>query len=187
MSRIGNQPVTIENGATVEIVDGGKFNYKQVVVKGPKGELSQDIQRGIKIEVKDDQVIVTRESDNKRHKSLHGLYRSLIQNLIEGVTKGYVKELELHGVGYRVNTKGNDLEFNLGLNHPILFSAPEGISFEVKDQVDLKVSGIDKQLVGETAAKIREMRKPEPYKGKGIRYKGEYVRRKAGKTAGSAA
>jgi len=185
MSRVGKNPITIESGVTVTINPGGEYNHQEVIVKGSKGELKQSIRKGINVEVKGAEVIVSRSDDSKRNRSFHGLYRTLVKNMIEGVSKGYVKELELVGVGYRVYSKGNDLEFSLGLNHPVIFSAPEGITFEVKDNAEIKISGFNKELVGTTAAKIREMRKPEPYKGKGIRYKGEQVRRKAGKTAGA--
>lgn len=183
MSRVGKQPIKIINNVTVDIIDGGEFNYKEVVVKGPKGELKQSIRRGIKLEVKENEILLERATESKINKSYHGLFRTLIQNMIVGVTDGYEKHLELHGVGFRVALKGNDLEFQLGLNHNVPFSAPVGIKFEVKDQVDIKINGIDKQLVGETAAKIRMLKKPEPYKGKGIRYKGEQIRRKTGKSA----
>lgn len=183
MSRVGNVPIKIEEGVEVQILDGGEFSNKLVKVSGQKGELQLSIRRGIEVKLEDDLVKLNRKDDTKRLKSLHGLYRTLISNLITGVTKGYIKELEIVGVGYKAGLKGNDLELNLGLNHPVFFPAPEGIKFEVSDNVNVKISGIDSVLVGNTAAKIREIKKPEPYKGKGIRYKGEYVRRKAGKAA----
>jgi large subunit ribosomal protein L6 len=186
MSRIGKLPIKIENGVTVEVQDGGRFGYKKVVVKGPKGELSQDIRHGVKISVENGAVKVERDSDSKMNRSYHGLYRTLIANAVEGVTKGYSKELEIVGVGYRGALKGTDLELNIGYTHPVVVKPIPGISFAIKDQVFVTVSGIDKHLVGHMTAKIRELRKPEPYKGKGIRYKGEYVRRKAGKAAASA-
>jgi large subunit ribosomal protein L6 len=183
MSRIGVKPIKIESGVTVTVNDGGRYGYKKIVVKGPKGELSEDIRKGVDIEVKDDQVVVTRKNDQKQNRAYHGLYRTLIANMVTGVTEGYTKDLEMVGVGYRSNMKGNAIELQVGLNHPVIIEAPEGINFDIKDSTEITVSGIDKQLVGETAAKIRASRKPEPYKGKGIRYKGEYVRRKAGKAA----
>lgn len=183
MSRVGKQPIKIENNVTVEIQDGGEYGYKKVVVKGPKGQLEESLRRGVEVEIKDNNIVVERVNDSKRNRSFHGLYRTLIANMIEGVIKGYSTVLELHGVGYRVSMKGQDLEFKLGLNHPIVIKAPEGITFVVKDEVDITISGINKQMVGQTAASIRELKKPEPYKGKGIRYKGEQVRRKSGKSA----
>ena len=186
MSRIGKLPIQIPNSVTVEIIDGGRYNYKKVVVKGPKGELSEDIRFGVILEQKDGQVFVKPDTKFKQSKSLHGLYRTLINNMIIGVTEGYKKELEMVGVGYRASLKGSDLELKIGLTHPVLYKAPEGISFKVTSDTLIEVSGINKQLVGETAAQIRALRKPEPYKGKGIRYKGEYVRRKAGKSAAMA-
>ncbi len=185
MSRVGLNPIKIESGINVEIKDGGKFGHKEVFVKGPKGELCQSVTKGIDVDVKDGEVVVSRSKNTKDLKSKHGLYRSLIANMISGVSKEFVKELQLVGVGYRVNLKGTALDFALGLNHPVIVEAPAGISFEVKDNEFITIKGIDKQLVGETAAKIRAIRKPEPYKGKGIRYVGEQVRRKAGKTAAS--
>ncbi len=186
MSRIGKLPIKIENGVDVELKDGGKFRYKQVRVKGPKGELTEDIRRGVAIEVKDGEVLVTRNNDSKNNRAMHGLYRSLIDNMVIGVTTGFSKKLEMVGVGYRVKSVGNNLELSVGLNHPVIIEAPEGIKFEIEDNTKITIIGIDKQLVGETAAKIRAVRKPEPYKGKGIRYAGEQVRRKAGKSAATA-
>ena len=186
MSRIGKNPIKIENGVSVEVTSGGKFGNQTVVVKGPKGELSEEIRKGIEVKVEDGNVVLTRVNDSKQNKSLHGLYRSLVANMVEGVTKGFEKELELVGVGYRAEVKGNDVELSLGLTHPVLFRIPEGIKVEIADKTEVKISGIDKELVGQTAASIREIRKPEPYKGKGIRYKGEQVKRKAGKAAASA-
>lgn len=183
MSRVGKEPIKIENNVQVEVNEGGEYNHKEITVKGPKGELKQSIRKGVDVEVKDGEVVFTRANDSKRNRSFHGLYRSLVSNMIEGVTNGYSKELELVGVGYRAKMAGNDLELSLELTHPVIYKAPEGITFEVTDSVNVKVSGINKQLVGETAAQIRALRKPEPYKGKGVRYKGEQVRRKAGKAA----
>ncbi|MBD3280246.1 50S ribosomal protein L6 [Candidatus Dojkabacteria bacterium] len=183
MSRIGKNPVKIEEGVEVEVQKGGRFGHLTVKVNGPKGELSEDIRKGIEIKVEDGKVVLERDNDSKQNKSLHGLYRSLIANMIKGVAKGFEKELELVGVGYRAELKGNEVELSLGLSHPVLYKIPEGIQLDVKDKTEIKVSGIDKHLVGQVAAAIRETRKPEPYKGKGIRYKGEQVRRKAGKAA----
>jgi large subunit ribosomal protein L6 len=186
MSRIGKLPIKIENGVTLEIQDGGRYLYKKVLVKGPKGELSEDIRRGINLELKDGELLVSRINNSKENRSLHGLYRSLINNMVDGVTKGYSKVLEMHGVGYRAAVKGTNLELKIELNHPVVIEAPEGITFSVNQDTEITISGINKQVVGETAASIRALRKPEPYKGKGIRYSGEFVRRKAGKSAGSA-
>lgn len=186
MSRIGKLPIKIENGVNVEIQDGGKYGYKKIVVKGPKGELQEDIRRGVSIEVKDGEAIVTRVNDSKKNKSFHGLYRSLINNMVLGVTEGYAKKLEMVGVGYRAKMLGNDIELSIGLNHPVVIKAPAGIKFDLEDNTKITISGVDKQLVGETTASIRAIKKPEPYKGKGIRYEGEQVRRKAGKSAASA-
>ncbi|MBD3363185.1 50S ribosomal protein L6 [Candidatus Dojkabacteria bacterium] len=185
MSRIGYKPIKFDTPVEIKVEKGGSFGNILVTVKGPKGELKQDIRNGINVEVDQENKVIelTRENDLHQMKAYHGLYRSLIANMIEGVTKGYEKNLEIHGVGYRVKLTGNKLDFSLGQNHPIEIEAPEGIEFEVKDEVKIKVKGIDKQLVGKIAAQIREIKKPEPYKGKGIRYVGEYVRRKAGKAA----
>ena len=180
MSRIGKQPIPIPDGVKVEGRDGG------VTVTGPNGELSQAINPDITIVVADGEVRVERPSDEREHRALHGLYRSLIANMVEGVTKGFEKRLEIQGVGYRAALKGSGLEMQLGFSHPVDFPAPEGITFEVPAPNRITVRGIDKQLVGETAARIRRIRKPEPYKGKGIRYEGEYVRKKAGKAAKAA-
>lgn len=174
MSRIGKIPVSIPSGVDVKI-DGNL-----VVVKGPKGELSERVASPIQVKVEGEEVVVTRPDDERESRSLHGLTRTLIYNMIIGVTEGYSKQLEIVGTGYRVQAKGNDLEFALGFSHPILFKAPEGITFAV-DGSKVTVNGISKQLVGETAANIRKLRKPEPYKGKGVRYVGENVRRKVGK------
>ncbi len=185
MSRIGKQKINVKDGIQISIEDGGRFHHQLVKVKGPKGELQEDIRRGVKVTYNKEskEISLEVEKDTKQNKSLHGLYRSLIDNMCVGVVEGYSKYLELHGVGYRVKLNGKNLELNLGLNHPIIFEVVDGIEFEVIKDVDILVKGISKQLVGEVAAKIRRLRKPEPYKGKGIRYKGEYVRRKAGKTA----
>ncbi|MDO5723322.1 MAG: 50S ribosomal protein L6 [Flaviflexus sp.] len=175
MSRIGKQPVTIPAGVEVTI-DG-----QTVTVKGPKGTLTQVIPAPIEVKQEDGAIVVTRPDDERENRSLHGLSRTLIYNNVVGVTEGYTKKLEIVGTGYRVLAKGSDLEFSLGYSHTILFKAPEGISFQVEGPTKLSVNGIDKQQVGEVAATIRKLRKPEPYKGKGVRYAGEHVRRKAGK------
>ena len=177
MSRIGRMPVAVPDGTEVKI-DGNR-----VTVKGPKGELSQEFHPDIGIELEEGNLLVKRPSDSGPHRSLHGLSRALLANMVEGVTKGFEKNLEIHGVGYRAVAKGNDVELSLGFSHPVLVKAPEGIEFELVTPTKLRVKGIDKQKVGQVAAKIRALRKPDPYKGKGVRYAGEYVRRKAGKTA----
>jgi len=180
MSRIGKQPIAIPDGVTVDVSDGA------VVVNGPGGELSQRVDREMRIAVDGGEVRVERPSDERHHRALHGLTRSLIANMVEGVTKGFEKRLEIQGVGYRAALKGSDLELQVGYSHPVTMVAPQGIEFEVPAPNRIVVKGIDKQLVGEIAANVRKVRKPEPYKGKGIRYVGEQVRRKAGKTAQAA-
>jgi len=176
MSRIGKLPVTIPSGVDVQIAD------QLVTVKGPKGTLTHEVATPITVEKGDGSVEVKRPDDHRNNKALHGLTRTLISNMVVGVTEGYEKRLEIVGVGYRVLSKGpTQLEFQLGYSHPILFNAPEGITFNVENPTRLGVVGIDKQLVGEVAANIRKLRKPEPYKGKGVRYAGEHIRRKAGK------
>lgn len=175
MSRIGRLPITVPAGVDVTI------NGREIRVKGAKGELTRTIAEGIGVELEDGTLTVTRPSDEREHRSLHGLTRSLINNMIIGVTEGYTKKLEIVGTGYRVQAKGSDLEFALGYSHPVAVKAPEGISFQVEGNTKLAVSGIDKQQVGEVAANIRKLRKPDPYKGKGVRYEGEQIRRKAGK------
>jgi large subunit ribosomal protein L6 len=177
MSRIGKLPVTVPSGVDVTI-DG-----RTVTVKGPKGTLSHTVIEPITVERGDDgAILVKRPDDERRNRAFHGLTRSLVNNLIVGVTSGYEKKLEIVGVGYRVALKGSNLEFALGFSHPVVVEPPEGITFAVETPTRFSVSGIDKQLVGETAANIRKIRKPEPYKGKGVRYAGENVRRKVGKT-----
>jgi large subunit ribosomal protein L6 len=176
MSRIGRLPIEIPSGVDVT-VDGSA-----VTVKGPKGELNLTVARPIEVAVENGQVLVTRPDDERESRSLHGLTRTLIANNIEGVTQGYSKSLEVVGTGYRVMARGTDVEFALGFSHPVLVSPPAGISFQVEGNNRLTVSGIDKQAVGEVAANIRKIRKPEPYKGKGVRYAGEAVRRKTGKS-----
>ena len=177
MSRIGKLPITVPSGVDVAI------EGRTVTVKGPKGTLSHTVIEPITVERDDDGVIqLKRPDDERRSKAMHGLSRSLVQNLVTGVTAGYEKKLEIVGVGYRVALRDGRLEFALGFSHPVVVSPPEGITFAVEAPTRFSVSGIDKQLVGETAANIRKIRKPEPYKGKGVRYAGENVRRKVGKT-----
>ena len=175
MSRIGKNPISVPSGVEVK-VDG-----QDVAVKGPKGELSVTIAEPITVSLEDGVITVARPDEERESRSLHGLSRTLIDNMIVGVTDGYSKALEIVGTGYRVLAKGSNLEFALGYSHPIVVEPPEGISFSVDGQTKVAVHGIDKQLVGETAANIRKLRKPEPYKGKGVRYAGEIVRRKVGK------
>ena len=178
MSRIGKTPIEITSG--VEVV----VTADSVEVKGPKGTLEQSIPEGIEVQKEDETIIVKRDNDLRETKALHGLVRSLINNMVQGVTEGYQKQLELVGVGYRAQSKGsNALELQLGFSHPVKYSAPEGITLEVPSQTEINISGIDKQVVGQVAADIRALKKPEPYKGKGIRYVGEHIIRKAGKTA----
>ena len=175
MSRIGKLPITVPGGVDIKIAD------QQVTVKGPKGELSLVVAEPIRVALEDGQLLVTRPDDERESRALHGLTRTLINNDIIGVTEGYSKQLEVVGTGYRVQQKGNGLELALGFSHPVLFDAPEGITLAVEGNTKISVSGISKQAVGEVAANIRKLKKPEPYKGKGIRYAGENVRRKAGK------
>jgi large subunit ribosomal protein L6 len=181
MSRIGKQPIAIPEGVQVS-VEGSR-----VEVKGPRGSLAQALHADMLIVVEDGIIRVQRPSDERFHRSLHGLTRTLVANMVEGVTKGFEKRLEIIGVGYRAALKETGLELALGFSHPVSFPAPEGIEFEVPSPTRIVIRGSDKQLVGEVAAEIRKLRKPEPYKGKGIRYEGEYVRKKAGKAAKGAA
>jgi large subunit ribosomal protein L6 len=177
MSRIGRKPVPVPDAVSVEIAPGN------IAVKGPKGELRQTLSAEMKVEQEDGTVTVTRPTDRGEHRALHGLTRSLIANMVEGVTEGFEKRLEIQGVGYRAALKGKKLELALGYSHPVAIDAPEGIDFEVPQPTEVIVKGIDKQLVGQVAADIRKRRPPEPYKGKGIRYKDEQVLRKVGKRA----
>ncbi len=177
MSRIGKQPIPVPAGVSIAIVP------ERVTVNGPKGELSERIHRDITVEQTDDHVRVTRPTDRGEHRALHGLTRTLVANMVEGVTDGFEKRLEIQGVGYRAALRGHDLELALGYSHPVSVKAPEGIEFEVPQPTRITVRGTSKQQVGEIAAFIRKQRKPEPYKGKGIRYEGEYVARKVGKRA----
>jgi large subunit ribosomal protein L6 len=176
MSRIGRLPIPVPSGVEVSI-DG-----PAVTVKGPKGTLSHTVAEPISISKEGDTLTVVRPNDERRNRALHGLTRSLVANMVTGVTEGYAKQLEIVGVGYRVQAKGRDLEFALGFSHPVPVPAPEGITFAVESPTKFSVSGIDKQQVGEVAANIRKLRKPDPYKGKGVRYAGEVIRRKVGKT-----
>jgi large subunit ribosomal protein L6 len=177
MSRIGRKPVPVPEAVTVEIAPGN------IAVKGPKGELTQAYSQEMSVEQGEGVITVARPTDRGPHRALHGLTRSLIANMVEGVTEGFEKRLEIQGVGYRAALKGKNLELALGYSHPVLIDAPDGIEFEVPQPTEVIVRGIDKQLVGQVAADIRKRRKPEPYKGKGIRYKGEQVLRKVGKRA----
>jgi large subunit ribosomal protein L6 len=181
MSRIGRLPVKILKGVEVRQSNG------TVVVKGPKGELTLDVHPHVKVVVDDAEVRVERSSDEKAQRALHGLTRSLIANMVKGVTQGYSKTLEIVGVGYRADAKGKGVTLNIGFSHPIHYQAVDGVKLECPNQTTIVVSGIDKQKVGQTAAEIRGFRPPEPYKGKGIKYQDEHIRRKAGKTASSGA
>jgi large subunit ribosomal protein L6 len=177
MSRIGKQPILIPSGVEVSI-DG-----QQVSVKGPKGTLGLQVAEPIVVARNDDgAIIVTRPDDDRHNRSLHGLSRTLVSNLVTGVTQGYTIKMEIFGVGYRVQAKGSDLEFALGYSHPVLITAPEGVTFAVETPTKFSITGIDKQKVGQIAANVRRLRKNDPYKGKGIRYEGEQIRRKVGKT-----
>jgi len=183
MSRIGKQPVQLPSGVTLTV---GANNV--LTVKGPKGELKQTVDRDIKVEVKDGQVEITRPTDQIRHRAMHGLYRSLVANMVKGVTEGYKKNLELVGVGYKAASNGNLLDLALGYSHNIIFEVPKELQVKTDqakgENPKIYLEGIDKQLLGQVAAKIRGLRKPEPYKGKGVKYIGEVIRRKAGKAAG---
>ena len=177
MSRIGRQPIPVPSGVTVQV------EPELVRVEGPRGKLSERVQRDLGVEQQDGEIVVTRPSDRGEHRALHGLTRSLIANMVQGVTEGFEKRLEIQGVGYRAQLRGRNLELALGYSHPVAVEAPEGIEFEVPVPTEVVVRGISKQAVGEIAAQIRKKRPPEPYKGKGIRYKDEYVARKVGKRA----
>lgn len=176
MSRIGNKPVTIPEGVTVEL------NGHTITVKGPKGELTRELVSNISVEVKDNEIVFTRPNDSKQNRSLHGTTRSVVNNMVEGVSTGFKKELNLVGVGYRAQKSGQKLTLNVGLSHPVEFEETTGVGFEVPNNTTIIVEGFDKEKVGELAANIRAVRPPEPYKGKGIRYSTEVVRRKEGKT-----
>jgi len=175
MSRIGRLPIAVPSGVDVTIAG------RELTVKGPKGTLSRTLHPDMKVSQEDGTIVVSRPTEQKTHKQLHGLTRTLVNNMVVGVTDGYRKGLEITGVGYRAALNGKKLTLNLGYSHPIEIDPPEGITFEVENPTRLAVVGIDKELVGQIAAKVRQTRKPEPYKGKGVRYSGEYIRRKAGK------
>ncbi|MDD3480809.1 MAG: 50S ribosomal protein L6 [Patescibacteria group bacterium] len=176
MSRVGNKPIEIKEGVTVTV------NGQDVIVKGPRGELSLTLRKGITAKADDGKIVLKTANETVELAKLHGLSRTLISNMVEGVSDGFLKRLEFNGVGYRANVEGSDLILNLGYSHPIKYTPREGIEIKVEKNV-ITISGIDKQLVGQTAAEIREFRKPEPYKGKGIKYEDEHIRRKAGKAA----
>ncbi len=177
MSRIGRQPIPVPTGVNIAIDPG------RIMVNGPLGELTQQVPVRMKVEKQDDAIVVTRPTERGEDRALHGLTRTLIANMVEGVTKGFEKRLEIQGVGYRAAMRGTALELNVGYSHPVVKEAPLGITFEVPAPNQIVVKGVDKQQVGQIAAEIRKVRAPEPYKGKGIRYEGEYVRRKVGKRA----
>jgi len=177
MSRIGRRPIEVPSGVAVDVAPG------RVAVKGPLGELSQQVPARMAIALSDTEIVVSRPTDRGEDRALHGLTRTLIANMVEGVTKGFEKHLEIQGVGYRAQLKGSDLELAVGYSHPILVRPRPGITFDVPGPTQVVVRGIDKQMVGQTAAEIRKVRPPEPYKGKGIRYRDEHVRRKVGKRA----
>ncbi|MCH7402416.1 50S ribosomal protein L6 [Belliella kenyensis] len=183
MSRIGKKPINLPAGVTVDV-----SAHNTVTVKGPKGTLTQDVNPDITVAVEDNQIVVARPTESKRHKSLHGLYRSLLNNMVIGVSEGYKKDLELVGVGYKASNQGQVLELSLGYSHSIFFALPDSIALKTETPKGknpiVSLEGIDKELIGQIAAKIKSLRKVEPYKGKGVRFVGEIVRRKAGKTAG---
>jgi large subunit ribosomal protein L6 len=176
VSRIGKNPITIPAGVTVKITDG------VIDVKGPKGELKLDTHNRVKIDFENNVIVLERPSDSNEDRAFHGLYQRLLRNIVLGVTQGFIKELLIEGVGYRAAVAGKDINFQLGYSHPILFPAPDGITLAAPEATRVVVTGCDKQLVGQVAANIRSLRKPEPYKGKGIRYKDERIRRKVGKS-----
>jgi large subunit ribosomal protein L6 len=178
MSRIGKKPIVIPKGVTLNIKDA------TISVKGPKGELAMPFHPNISVKMENEEVVVTRPNDLKENKALHGLTRALIQNMILGVTEEYKKVLDIVGVGYRAEMKGKNLLINIGYSHPVYFMPPDGVTVQTPTQTQIVITGIDKQLVGSVASKIRSVRKPEPYKGKGIKYQNEVIVRKAGKTAG---
>ena len=180
MSRIGKKPVAVPKGVTVEIQQGVQGHT--IAVKGPKGELRRTFHPEMRLALADGQVNVTRPSDEQRHKALHGLTRTLVQNMVDGVSKGFVKTLEIQGVGYKAEAKPYGVNLIVGYSHPVKYEAPKGIKISVENNVIVKIEGADKEAVGQVAAELRNVRPPEPYKGKGVRYLGEHVRRKAGKT-----
>ncbi len=179
MSRVGNAPIKIAEGVQVEIVDGGQFGHQLVKISGPRGSLEQSVRPGINTVVAGSELLVTRTNDQKQTKAYHGLYRALLNNMVTGVSAGFKKELDIVGIGYRAELQGTKVILSLGYSHKIEYNPPAGVQIEVPDQSTLVVSGVDSQLVGEVAAKIRSFRSPEPYKGKGVRYKTEVVRRKS--------
>lgn len=183
MSRVGKKPIEIPQGVEVTVAPRGKYGGQHISVKGPLGQLELDVRKGIECAVKDNTVVLERKGEQRNVRAYHGLYRSLVENMINGVTKGYEKKLEMVGIGFRAEVKGDILELTAGATHPYTVKAPEGITFTVDDRVNITVKGVDKQLVGQVSAGIRAIHKPEVYRGKGIRYEGEYVRRKAGKVA----
>jgi large subunit ribosomal protein L6 len=180
MSRIGRKPIPLVKGVKIEKKDG------TIKMTGPKGDLSAKVPSSISIEISENEILVKRPSDEKKIRALHGTWRALLNNMIKGVSEGYARKLEIVGVGYKAEMKGKKLQLALGYSHPILFEAPNGIKLEVPIPTNILISGIDKQLVGQVAAKLRSFRPPEPYKGKGVKYEGEYIRRKAGKAAATA-
>lgn len=183
MSRIGNAVITTPNGVEVTIEKGGDFAHQLITVSGPKGQLQRSIRKGVNFSTQDGRIVATRDNDTKQTKSYHGLYRSLVNGMVTGVSEGFKKELEIVGIGYRAEEQGDVVVFSLGYSHKINYQPPVGVSVTINNQTEVVVEGIDKQLVGEAAAKIRSFRKPEPYKGKGVRYKGEQIRRKSVKKA----
>jgi large subunit ribosomal protein L6 len=176
MSRIGKKPISLPKGVKVEVKDG------LVLVQGQKGVLQRPLLQGLDVSITDSEVVLARKGDDKRSRSYHGLMRTLVANMVEGVSKGFEKKLEIVGIGYRSELKGDNVAFYLGYSHPIDFPLPKGISAEIEKQTMVTIKGIDKELVGQTAAKIRDLRKPDPYKGKGVKYSGEVLKKKAGKT-----
>jgi large subunit ribosomal protein L6 len=179
MSRIGKNPITIPNGVTVEVKPGGEYGHQEVVVTGPKGTMNRSLRKGIDANVTDGKVVFVREDESKQMKSYHGLYRALVNNMVKGVTEGFKRELEIIGIGYRAEQQGQQIVFSLGYSHKINYEVPAGINVDIKDQTEILIEGVDKQLVGEVAAKIRSFREPEPYKGKGVKYKDEQIKRKS--------
>lgn len=179
MSRVGNKPIPVPEKVTVTL-DGGK-----VTVEGPKGTLDRELPEGISIEQQDGQLVVSRASELRRHRAMHGTIRSLVASMVTGVSEGFAKDLEIQGVGFRATVKGKELDLQLGRSHPLLHPIPDGVTVTVTDNTKVRVEGIDKQKVGQFAAEVRSYHPPEPYKGKGVRYVGEYVRRKEGKTVGA--
>lgn len=188
MSKIGQAPIQFDSSkVTVKIEDGGLYRYLHITIEGPKGNLETSIRKGVNIAVENNEILVTPKSETKTAKAYHGLYRSLIANMVQGVTEGFEKKLEIHGTGYRGESKSpQKIEMKLGFSHSVIYEAREGIELVMEDQNTILVKGFDKQLVGQTAAEIRELRKPEPYKGKGIRYADEQVKRKSGKSGATA-